>query len=164
MECLHDNIGNSETPPSPQDQLLMDEFSETSSRTKAVLSDLSARGTGGIIPDWNTIQRLIKIGMDETSPRKRILDRDFDLIAKSFRDAYSGRRLFRTKDNYFGIAAQSLQEDDAVWVLAGAAVPMVLRRLPSGNWRLVGEAYVHGIMNGEAVKGGGVRLERIHLE
>jgi len=37
-------------------------------------------------------------------------------------------------------------------VLAGAAVPVVLRAKDATGekWEFVGEAYVHGIMNGEA--------------
>jgi hypothetical protein len=33
------------------------------------------------------------------------------------------------------------------------------------NWKLVGEAYVHSFMHGEAVRGGDdVELERVYLE
>jgi hypothetical protein len=67
------------------------------------------------------------------SPEKKQLDRDVDAIKESFRVAYSGRRLFRTKRKYIGIAAQSLQPGDTLWVLAGAAVPIILRHhLPTG--------------------------------
>jgi hypothetical protein len=75
-------------------------------------------------------------------------------IMESFDSAYQCRRLFRTKKGFLGISAQSLETKDLVWVLAGAAVPVVLRRRPrAGNWEFVGEAYVHGIMDGEAVMG-----------
>jgi hypothetical protein len=38
---------------------------------------------------------------------------------------------------------------DEVWVLGGAATPYVLRPIGGGRYRLVGDAYVHGIMHGE---------------
>ncbi|KAH0536279.1 hypothetical protein FGG08_006840 [Glutinoglossum americanum] len=166
LGSLRDVIKYSEPKPSPPDQLTKDltKLSDVYSQTKAAVSDLSTRYTDGIIPDWNTIERMIEIGQDEDSPEKKDLDRDYDHIAESFRVAYSGRRLFRTERNYIGITAQSLQEGDTVWVLAGATVPTVLRRLQNGNWKLVGEAYVHGIMNGEAVRGDGVKSEQILLE
>jgi len=66
-----------------------------------------------------------------------------------------GRRLFRTNGNRLGIGSHAIREGDEVWVLAGAAVPMVLRRNSKRDERnLVGEAYIHGIMYGEAVKNG----------
>jgi hypothetical protein len=77
--------------------------------------------------------------------------RDRDDFDESFRIAYYGRRLFRTVKGYFGITAQSLQKGDSVWVLAGADTPIVLRKWPDDAWQLVGEAYVFGIMNGEAL-------------
>ena len=144
-----------------------DEFatlSATYSQTKDIISELSTRDTNGIMPTWDDIQRLIEIGRDETMPKNEELNKDSDHIQESFRVAYSGRRLFRTASNYVGIAAQSLQKGDAVWVLAGAAVPIVLRGLPNGNWKLVGEAYVHDIMNGEAVRVDNIALEKIYLE
>lgn len=38
-----------------------------------------------------------------------------------------------------------------VAILFGASVPFVLQK-KGDTWRLVGEAYVHGVMNGEAVE------------
>ncbi|KAI9773498.1 MAG: hypothetical protein M1839_002080 [Geoglossum umbratile] len=166
LENIRGVVESSEPKSSPLDPASVEfaQLSDVLAQTKAVISDLSTRGTDGVIPDWTTIERLIKTGQDETAPEKKDLDRDSDHIAESFRIACGGRRLFRTDRNYLGIAAQSLQKGDVVWVLAGAAVPVVLRRLPSGNWKLVGEAYVHGIMNGEAVRGDGIKSERVRLE
>ncbi|CZR66661.1 related to heterokaryon incompatibility protein (het-6OR allele) [Phialocephala subalpina] len=117
------------------------------------------------IPDMEAIHGIIqKVGsLNPASDEKKKLDRDFDDITESFRVAYSCRRLFRTKQNYLGIAAESLEKGDAVWVLSGAAVPLVLRLAKDGGWKLVGEAYVHGVMNGEVVKLVGKELQKIDL-
>jgi hypothetical protein len=101
--------------------------------------------------------------LDPASDKKQKLERDFDDISESFRVAYSCRRLFRTKKNYLGIAAESIEKGDAVWVLAGSAVPLVLRPVEDGGWKLVGETYIHGIMNGEVVKLVGKELRQIDL-
>jgi hypothetical protein len=57
-----------------------------------------------------------------------------------------------------GITAERVRGGDVVWVLAGADVPVVLREgSEMRRWRLVGEAFVCGIMGGEVVKGGKVK-------
>ncbi|KAF2812997.1 uncharacterized protein BDZ99DRAFT_437772 [Mytilinidion resinicola] len=73
------------------------------------------------------------------------------------------RRLFKTHTKFLGTGPRSLQLGDELWVLAGAPVPFVLRRLPNGNHQLVGEAYVYGLMHGEALEMG-LSLEKTTLE
>ena len=60
------------------------------------------------------------------------------------------RRLFKTNDNYLGTGPRSLSEGDEIWILNGGAVPFVLRPLPNGNYRLIGESFVYGVMHGES--------------
>lgn len=62
------------------------------------------------------------------------------------------RKLFSTDNDHLGIGAASLDVGDGVWVLAGGSVPFLLRP-HHNNYRLLAEAYVHGIMHGEAVAG-----------
>lgn len=72
------------------------------------------------------------------------------------------RRLFVTRKGYLGLGPHGTSEGDLVCVLRGAQVPFVMReqttpgRVPGTFWKrekisceLVGEAYVHGIMDGE---------------
>ncbi|KIW84644.1 hypothetical protein Z517_00032 [Fonsecaea pedrosoi CBS 271.37] len=68
------------------------------------------------------------------------------------------RRLFRTKRlSLLGTGSRSLRVGDEVWILGGGKVPYVLRPvngradgegLGDRTHRLVGEAYVHGLMHG----------------
>lgn len=62
------------------------------------------------------------------------------------------RRMFVTKEGRLGLGPQTLEEQHEIWVLQGANVPFVLRRLGEGHFELVGEAFVFGAMHGEAVK------------
>jgi hypothetical protein len=64
------------------------------------------------------------------------------------------RRLFRTADMMLGNGPQSVEVGDTLWVVSSCPVPIVLRTHPDepGCFKLVGEAYIHGIMHGEAVK------------
>ncbi|KAK2011311.1 heterokaryon incompatibility protein [Colletotrichum eremochloae] len=79
------------------------------------------------------------------------------------------RRPFLTDSGYLGLGGRSMEEGDAVWVVAGCPSPLVLREVPvasiSGpfSYRLVGEAYLHGIMHGEAVDDG-VQWEDICIQ
>jgi hypothetical protein len=89
----------------------------------------------------------------------------FSGYEQELRYTQNARRLFVTQEGYFGCGAQTLAVDDEVWILGGADTPMVLRKLPSGGYRLIGEAYVHGVMHGEAVASmTQAQLQKIVLE
>ena len=61
----------------------------------------------------------------------------------------SGRVIIRTGQGYTGLAPQDTKEGDSVFLLKGGKLPFILRE--SGeNWRIVGDCYIHGIMDGEA--------------
>lgn len=146
-----------------------DELSSLFEKTQTTLEEISSRYKNGtVIPDMNAINDTIdQLGsLHPDSEEKKKLDRDFDDMSEAFRLAYSCRRLFRTEKNYLGIAAESLKPGDEIWVLAGAAVPLILRPAENGEngqRKLIGEAYVHGIMNGEVVKELGTKVQQIDL-
>ena len=64
-----------------------------------------------------------------------------------------GRRLYRTKRGFIGLAPRSAQVGDRICCFQAARVPFVLRPLPRRKghigleFELVGEAYVHGMMD-----------------
>lgn len=65
------------------------------------------------------------------------------------------RRPFAAEGGFIGLGHTSIVEGDEVWILSGCPTPMVLRRTSSGKmYRVVGEAYIHGIMHGEYVRNG----------
>jgi hypothetical protein len=60
-------------------------------------------------------------------------------------------RCFVLLDNgYFGFAHQHCQPGDVIVALGGGPVPYVLRPLQTGNYTLVGTAYIQDMMDGEA--------------
>ncbi len=60
------------------------------------------------------------------------------------------RRFMITKSGYIGLVPELTREDDVICVLFGCDTPLVLR--PVGDYyTLVGECYVHGLMDGELV-------------
>lgn len=68
----------------------------------------------------------------------------------------SVRRVFRTESGLLGTGPRSTRIGDEVWILAGANVPFVLRRVEGEEARhaLVGETYVHVIMHGDPKRHG----------
>lgn len=64
------------------------------------------------------------------------------------------RRLFRLNKELLGIGPPHLEKGDQVWILAGASSPYVLRAVEGSKnaFRLVGETYVYGMMDGEGLR------------
>ena len=57
---------------------------------------------------------------------------------------------FVTETGYIGIGHKDIVEGDEVHFIQGSETPFILRKIDSG-YKLVGETYVHGIMDGELV-------------
>lgn len=71
------------------------------------------------------------------------------------------RVLVITEGGYMGIAADTTKMGDYVCVVRGAQVPLVLRETEDiGAFDFVGECYIHGIMDGEAVNEQYEQIER----
>ncbi len=71
-------------------------------------------------------------------------------VGERFGTSFTCKKLFGTDTVALGISPESAREGDEVWVLAGGPTPYVLRRLDNGHHKLLGEAYVHGFMYGQA--------------
>lgn len=88
---------------------------------------------------------------------------------------YFTRRFITTSSTLMGLAPPSTVEQDLVYVLRGVNTPYILRRVETTNqdedstqFTLVGEAYVHGVMNGEILEqnrdtDGNIKWERIEI-
>ncbi len=65
-----------------------------------------------------------------------------------------GRRPILVSGDYLGIGPRETEQGDLVFILLGADTPYILRRnCQDETLRLIGEAYVHGVMDGEAMEG-----------
>ena len=67
------------------------------------------------------------------------------------------RRLFFTSSGHLGLGPAGMMSGDVVAVLFGGKVPFVLRNVDEegdgGQWKLIGECYVDGVMGGEIMEG-----------
>ena len=73
---------------------------------------------------------------------------DSEIFGKSL-----GRLPFITKRGHLGLGYEYIQRGDVVALIRGVQVPFVLRNHSGGQYEVVGEAYVDGIMDGEAMEG-----------
>ena len=72
-------------------------------------------------------------------------------ILENMATTLSHRRLVGTKGGFLGLATENVRDRDLIFILIGCRFPVVLR--PQGEYyRVVGEIYVYGIMNGEAME------------
>jgi hypothetical protein len=66
------------------------------------------------------------------------------------------RRVFVTKEGYLGLGPENTQVGDQVFILGGSNVPFILRSVQNNmmgkskaGHRIIGDCYIHGIMDGE---------------
>ena len=64
----------------------------------------------------------------------------------------SGMRLTITDKGHIGWTHQRWQRSDALYILKRCSVPVILRPRADGGFLIVGDAYIQGLMNGEAVQ------------
>jgi hypothetical protein len=98
---------------------------------------------------------------EQSGPRVRnyldkVMERAPSLFWKAMQAGVVGRCFCVVGDTYMGLAAPLSRVGDVVVVLYGGNVPYVLRHIRSPSkdeqlWELVGEAYVHGVMEGEVL-------------
>lgn len=61
------------------------------------------------------------------------------------------RRLLVTQKGQVGLAQTHCRLGDEIWILHNCSIPVILRRLPGDVFELVGECYMYGFMQGEAI-------------
>lgn len=64
------------------------------------------------------------------------------------------RQPFVSKAGYVGLGPMAIEPDDEIFIILGHDVPLVLRDAGNGQYRLIGEPYVYGVMDGEFVNAG----------
>lgn len=70
-----------------------------------------------------------------------------EIIGKSL-----GRLPFISRKGHLVVSSEHVKQGDVIALIKGTQVPFILRRQTGGVYQLVSEAYVDGIMNGEAAE------------
>jgi hypothetical protein len=101
---------------------------------------------------WDAVTDDIPLGLNEGSGSR------MGAFLENIKTAISRRRFFITRKGYIGNGPSDTQRGDEIFILCGGKMPLVLRKDPSEIYgyekgpfhKLVGDAYVHGIMTGKA--------------
>jgi hypothetical protein len=120
----------------------MDRLSDNSSRTRAHPTSPS------VLEGFE----LLKAGFESDEARDSI-SRKLGSYTISMGDQFK-RRPFLSEQGYVGLAPSHAEAGDVIVIIYGAIVPFILREVGNGRYNLVGEAYVHGIMDGEYIENG----------
>jgi hypothetical protein len=59
------------------------------------------------------------------------------------------RRMARTESRYLGLVPGQARKGDKIALMRGGATPIVIRKF-GNDWQVLGDAYLHGVMMGEA--------------
>jgi hypothetical protein len=80
--------------------------------------------------------------------------------------ACQGKRFCLSKGGFLGIAFRNVQPGDLIVIFPGIDVPLILREVDGDGYQIISDAYVQGIMDGEAkesVGPGGFHLEEFAI-
>lgn len=93
----------------------------------------------------NNLHRFMSEKIRERPAREPPSSNDASLIKYAL-----SRRFIVSAQGYFGLAPPGTCKGDRIAVLLGVEVPFILRKTGS-TFQVVGESYIHGLMDGEAV-------------
>ena len=120
-------------------------------------SELRYNGLLNTIEAWKSLG--VKLGDVDPPPLPAFLQNNVHpVIRKEWRhyalyrpalELTVSRRPYLTQKGYVGLGHEGMQVGDLVCILQGGPVPFLLRRTEGGEYVLVRDTYVHGIMDGE---------------
>jgi hypothetical protein len=103
----------------------------------------ASRGRGEEVPDEIRIPG--RCAAEDQEGAKRYLQDMKNLAPR--------KTLFATRDGRLGLGPRITIEEDELWLFKGASMPFVLRADGDKRFKVIGLAYLHGVMRGEAVAG-----------
>lgn len=127
------------------------------------------RGKAEKLPLSSRKEALLPFGADETNHRATGRG-SLIKLASEYDIQYCHalhQRLFSTCKGYLGLGSQSMngEGEESVWIVKGSRVPLILRVSEESKsyYKLVGGAYVHGFMHGEALRIPGLDFRLVGL-
>lgn len=99
------------------------------------------------------------VGPTKSSPKPKVEKIDRKDVKQQIQHTTGNKALIRLGNGLLGLADAYTQAGDEVWALAGSRVPFTLRKEVSDGsaeprYRLIGDAYVHGVMHGDVIEAG----------
>jgi hypothetical protein len=101
------------------------------------------------------------IGELTANINQEVLDYAGSILQRAF-----GRVFFMDSGGRIGMGLREAAPSDEICVFLGGQAPYLIRSLPNGHFRLIGECYIRGLVGGELMSRGidGVDVEDIILE
>ncbi|KAF2818325.1 HET-domain-containing protein [Ophiobolus disseminans] len=102
---------------------------------------------------WNPAQRL-PLKIQYIPPKHGKEEQELVQAMENRQLCLNGRKFSITRKGHFCLLPPTASEGDLICVLLGGEVPYTLRRIDNqsqDSYTMVGECYVHGIMDGEAI-------------
>jgi len=132
---------------------------------------LQNQGSENLIPSAPNMREAYLRNVANTTPAAKLISSALRGPGFGFHGhamAFSRKKCFiYTEKGYFGTAADplpsSVQPGDIVAIVSGLEMPLLLRPIEGGGYKLLTHAYVHGIMYGEAWPETEDQLEEIVL-
>ncbi|KAH9238291.1 hypothetical protein K456DRAFT_1746444 [Colletotrichum gloeosporioides 23] len=97
----------------------------------------------------NTYPYPLRPELDSNVDKQALVDSFCDRIIGQAASQRRKRTLFVTQGGRLGLGPESMEKDDEVTIIFGTQVPIILRPCEQ-QYRFLGDAYVDGIMDGEA--------------
>ncbi|KAF2187100.1 hypothetical protein K469DRAFT_705656 [Zopfia rhizophila CBS 207.26] len=158
--CMHFGSGLRSSKPYVTGEARPDVFART------LVADSDHRGTSRVSLQYahqslSMFLRYINSDGPEVydllSPRfERMLDNE--LSGLYIKSKIIGRVFFLTEQGYVGLAPNGVMPGDEIAIIMGGDLPVAIRNvgfsLEGEKYALLGECYVHGLMDGEALKDG----------
>ena len=127
----------------------------------ALLFD-TATGSSPSFPDQPSLPNKRRLTIENLQVRRPA--RTYRQMQVAMKAAVQRRRLGMTTQRYLGLFPRGTKPGDQVCVLTGGWVPFVIRRNQARDeYQLVGECYLHSIMNGEVDDMKGLQTREIYL-
>lgn len=116
---------------------------------RSLSCDSAVRGERPLPGDYGERYETLVAHDDGFEPMKNDWVRSYGVHAVA---KCHNKSLFLTHRGRIGVGVRGAKKDDVVVIARGGTVPYVVRRVGDGTFRFVGEAYVHGVTDGEAVE------------
>ncbi|KAF6228712.1 hypothetical protein HO173_011731 [Letharia columbiana] len=140
---------NIEDSPYPAGSSLIDAFCSTMCVNS--FSD-TIRPPQPVLPQFEKSREFVlAVLRDHDRHPNSTLDSDESKYLGGVASVCENRSFITTEGGYIGVAPKATKPGDQVCVLLGLPQPLVLRQTSGLRYQVVGECYVHGLMNGEAV-------------
>jgi hypothetical protein len=91
------------------------------------------------------------LNLPTNSSADEVAEGDWKRLLRTFEASTRNRKFFTTREGRFGIGPHIMRTGDVCCILYGATVPFIIRPVEGFRYKVLGECYIEGVMDGEVV-------------